>query len=312
MPPSPYSRLLLLLERTVQKSLHHRWCNCSALGMTWCVHGNLWSSLIITTCSSIKENTGYKGMDRSLLMAAHHWRMSQHWGIIDYYGHIVSLTLLLQRHLNKLSVQHCYYNSFNNVKCVYYTSVQTGRYWFPHLWPSSHQAAPCILHIGPFGASVFWPPAASFIDGALQYMWMVRFQGCQNQSGLVVHHCNHLFLTSSSESCPCVQISSPTPLPPAPGSIFPAKWVHSYTLEPAGIQSTSSCDCLFQINLQCDDAKKDPVSSWFWKSQRKKTAKGGSISSYVAFKNGCNHGIVTNLPTNFCNFPFIENDKLQS
>lgn len=40
-------------------------------------------------------------------------------------------------------------------------------------------------------------------------------------------------------------ISSSPPLPPAPGSILPAKQVHLYTLKPAGIQSTSSCDCLF-------------------------------------------------------------------
>lgn len=84
-------------------------------------------------------------------MAARHWKISQHLEIIDYYGRIVSLKLLLQRQLIKLSVHHCDYNSFNHAKCVYYTRVQTCRDWFPRLWPSSHQAAPCsctlVLHV---------------------------------------------------------------------------------------------------------------------------------------------------------------------
>lgn len=80
MSTSLNSRALLWLERSVQKSHHHRWCNCS----------------------SIKENTGYKGMNsHCLVIAAHHRKMSQHLETIDHYGHIVSLKLLPQRQLKK-------------------------------------------------------------------------------------------------------------------------------------------------------------------------------------------------------------------
>lgn len=61
-------------------------------------------------------------------MAAHHWKMSQHLEIIDCYGHVVSLKLLLQSQLNTLSVQRRYNNSCSIAECAKNTSAQTCRH----------------------------------------------------------------------------------------------------------------------------------------------------------------------------------------
>lgn len=184
-------------------------------------------------------------------------------------------------------------------------SVQTCRCWFPRFWQSSsHQAAPCIFHIGPFSTSVFlasccyihlWS-AAKHVDGAFSRLTesagisrsSLQSSVSDLQAGILSMCADFLISTSSSTSWfNCASKASSLVCSKTCRNTI-NKQLRLFISNKLAVWRCKKGSC-FQLILEILDEK--DCQRW-------------CVSSYMAFNNDCNHEIVTNPPTNFYYFPF--------